>query len=67
MDKVDKFQEIYRKFNEFGWWDMERIQTGNGTQFTFKEFQEGLYAHVVWLVLAALDNKEKSVQIEVTW
>ena len=25
MDKLDMFQERFRKVDEFGWWDMERI------------------------------------------
>ena len=35
------FQEMFGKEDEFGWWDMERIQTDAGTKFTSKEFQEG--------------------------
>ena len=38
MDKLDMFQEIFGKVDEFGWWDMERIQTDDGKQFTSKEF-----------------------------
>ena len=45
MDKLDMFQAIFGKVYEFGWWDMERIQTDSGAQFTSKEFQEGLYVH----------------------
>ena len=39
MDKLDRFQEIFVKVDEFGWWNMERIQTYASTQFTSKEFQ----------------------------
>ena len=39
MDKLDMFQEIFVKVDEFGWWNMERIQTDARTQFTSKEFQ----------------------------
>ena len=39
MDKLDMFQERFRKVDEFGWWYMERIQTDAGTQLTSKEFQ----------------------------
>ena len=39
MDKLDMFQARFRKVDEFGWWDMERIQTDSGTQFTSKDFQ----------------------------
>ena len=42
MDKLYMFQARFVKIDEFGWWDMERIQTGAGTQFNSKEFQEGL-------------------------
>ena len=45
---------------------MERIQTDSGTQFTSKEFQEGLSAREVRLALAAQHNKEMNGQVEVT-
>ena len=47
MDKLDMFQEGYGKVDEFGWQDMEKIQTDYSMQFTSKEFQEGLYVHGV--------------------
>ena len=31
MDKIDMFQEIFGKVDEFGWWYIERIQTDSGT------------------------------------
>ena len=31
IDKIDMFQTIFGKVNEFGWWDTERIQTNAGT------------------------------------
>ena len=34
MDKLYMFQAKSGKVDEFFWWDMERIQTENGTQFT---------------------------------
>ena len=43
MDKIDMFQEIFEKLDRFGWWDMEIIKTDAVTQFTSKEFQEGIY------------------------
>ena len=43
MDKLDMFKPRFGKVYEFGWWDLEQIQTDSGTQFTSKEFQEGLY------------------------
>ena len=42
MDKLDMFQTRFGKLYEFGWWDMEIIQTDAGMQFTSKEFQECL-------------------------
>ena len=36
MDKLDLYQEIFGKVDEFGWWDMERIQTDSGMKFTSK-------------------------------
>ena len=42
MDKLDMFQAIFGKVDEFGWWDMEIIQTESIMQFTSKEFQEGV-------------------------
>ena len=56
MDKLDMFQEIFGKVDEFGWWDMERIKTDADTQFTSKEFQEGLSVRGVRLALAAPDH-----------
>ena len=42
MDKLDMFQARFEKVDKFGWWDMEIIQTDADTQFTSKQFQEGL-------------------------
>ena len=42
MDKPDMFQARFGKVYEFGWWDMERIQTDSGTQIPYKQFQEVL-------------------------
>ena len=53
MDKLDMFQERFRKLDEFGWWDMQRIKTDTGMQFTYKEFQEGHYVYWVLLELSA--------------
>ena len=48
-EKLDMFQATFGKVDEFVWWDMERIQTESGTQFTSKGIQEGISARVVWL------------------
>ena len=51
MDKIDIFQAISGKVDEFGWWDMEGIQNDDGTQFTSKDFQEGISVHGVQLLV----------------
>ena len=40
MAKLDMFQDRFGKVNEFGWWDLERILAGAGTQFTSTYFQD---------------------------
>ena len=47
MYKLEKFQAIFGKLDDLGWWDTKRIQTDTGTQFSSKEFQEGLSVHGV--------------------
>ena len=39
MDKLDTFQSRFRKIDQFGWWDLERISADVGTQFTSTEFK----------------------------
>ena len=39
MDKPEMFQSRFRKIDEFGWWDLERISADSGTQFTLTEFK----------------------------
>ena len=58
MDKLNMFQARFEKVDEFGWWDMDRIKTDSETQFTSKEFQEGLYVSGLQLALAALEHQE---------
>ena len=41
------FQTRFGKVDEFGWWDMEGIQTDAGTQYNSKELQEGLSVFLV--------------------
>ena len=36
MAKLDMFQVIFVRVDEFGWWYMERIQNDADTQFTYK-------------------------------
>ena len=40
MDKLDMFQSIFGKNDQFGWWDLERISADAGTQFTLTEFKD---------------------------
>ena len=55
MDKIDMFQAIFGKVDEFGWWDMEIIQTNVGTQFTSKEFQKGFFC--TWSTTSIIGTK----------
>ena len=66
MDKLDMFKSIFGRVDEFGWWDMERIQTDSSTQFTSKEFQWGLSVCGVRLTLAAPYHQEINGQLEGT-
>ena len=65
MNKLDKFQVIFGKVDKFGLWDTQRVQNDAGTQFTSKEFQEGVYVHRVRLALAAPEHQEMNGQVEV--
>ena len=67
MENLDMFQEIFGKEDEFFWWDMERIQTDAGMQFTSKEFQEGTSVCGVQLALAATYYQKMNGQVEVAW
>ena len=67
MDKVDIFQSIFGKIDEFGWWDLERISADAGTQFTLTEFKEECQTCGVCLKLAAPEHQEINGQVEVTW
>ena len=46
---------------------MEIIQTGAGTQFTSKDFQEVIYVRGVRLALAAPEHQEINGQVKVVW
>ena len=52
MDKLVIFQARFGKVYEFGWWDLDIIQTDYGSQFISKEFQEGIYVCGVPLILS---------------
>ena len=40
MNKLDMFQFIFGKIDEFVWWDLEIISSNVGSQFALKEFKE---------------------------
>ena len=40
INKLDLFQSIFGKTDEFGWWYLEIISADAGTQFTSKEFKQ---------------------------
>ena len=40
MEKLDIFQSRFGKIDEFGCWDLEKISSDAGTQFTLTEFKE---------------------------
>ena len=67
MDKLDMFQSRFGKIDQFGWWDLERISVGAGTQFTSTEFKDECQTHRVSLTLAAPEHQEMNGQVEVTW
>ena len=50
------FQARFVKVDEFGWWDMDRIQTDSGTYFNSKEFHEIISVYEVQLTLMAPDH-----------
>ena len=67
MDKLDKFQYRFGKMDQFGWWDLERISSDAGTQFTSTEFKYECQTCGVRLTLAATEQQEMNRQVEVTW
>ena len=52
MEKLYMFQSRFRKIDQFGWWDLERISADAGTQFTSTEFKDECQTHGVSLTLA---------------
>ena len=67
MDKLDMFQSRFRKIDQFGWWDLERISADAGTQFTSTEFKYECQTCGVRLTLAAPEHQDTNRQNEVTW
>ena len=39
MDKLDMFQSIFGKIDQFGLWDLDIISADAGTHFTATEFK----------------------------
>ena len=67
MDKLDMFEARSGKEDEFGWWDMEIIQTDTWTQFTSKEFQESLSIYGVKIALLTPYHQKTNGQVKATW
>ena len=67
MDKLDMFQSIFGKIDQFGWWDLERISSDAGIQFISTEFKDKFQTRGVCLTLAAPEHQEMNGQVEVTW
>ena len=56
MDKLDMIQSIFRKIDQFGGWDLERISPDAGTQFTLTDFKQEYQVCGVCLTLAAPEH-----------
>ena len=65
MDKLDMFQSIFGKMDQFGWWDLERISAYAGKQFTPTEVKEECQTCGVRLTLAAPEHQEMNGRVEV--
>ena len=60
------FQSRFGKIYQFEWWDLERISSDAGTQFTSTELREKCQSRGVCLTLAAPEHQEMNGQVEVT-
>ena len=67
MDKLDMFQSIFGKIDEFGLWNLQRISAYAGTQFTLTEFKEKFQTSGFLLTQAAPEHQEMNGQVEVIW
>ena len=52
--------------DEFGWWDLERISSDAGTQFTSTDFKEEFQTRSVSLMLATLEHQEMNREVKIT-
>ena len=66
MEKLDMFQSMFGKIDQFGWWDLERISVDAGKKFTLTEFKDECQNRGVSLTLAAPEHQEMNGQVEVT-
>ena len=57
MDKLNISQYIFRKIDEFGWWDLEIISADAGTQSTSTDFQDECQTRGVHLTLSAPEHQ----------
>ena len=67
MDKLNMFQSIFGKIDEFGWWDLDIILADAGTQIILTEVKEECQTRGVHLTLAAPEHQEMNGQVKVTW
>ena len=67
MDKLDMFQSIFGKMDQFGWWDLERISANTGMQITLTEFKEECQNRRVYLTLEAPEHQQMNRKVEMTW
>ena len=61
------FQSRFRKIDQFGWSDLERISADVGTQFISTDFKDECQIRRIVLTLAAPEHQDMNVQVEVTW
>ena len=64
MNKLDMFQAVFGKVDEFGWLELEIISANVGTQFTSTEFQEKCQTRGVFITLSALEHQKMKVHEE---
>ena len=57
MEKLDMFQSIFGKIDEFGWWGLEIISAYAGTQFTSTEFKDECQTRGVCLTFAVPEHQ----------
>ena len=55
------FQDKLGEIGEFGWWDLERISSDVGTQFTSTEFQDKCQTRGVWITLADPEHQKMNI------